>query len=331
MGWSNSVSVFQGHVTFILQDELEVVPPFLDDIPILGRKTRYMHEDGSCETILENPGIRRFVWEHFQDVNRIFHRIKHAGATFSGHKLWIGMQEVNIVGHTCNFQGRVPDQARVSKILNWPPCESLTEVRGFLGTCRVVRIFIESFAEIARPLVFLTRKNVVFIWEELQKSSMELLKQRITSAQALIPLDYASRRLITMAVDSSNIAVGWIVYQLDTEGHRRPSRYGSIAWNDRESRYSQAKIELYGIYQVLQALRIYLIGLPTFNLEVDAKYIQGMINNPDIQPNNAMNRWIAAILLFSFKLVHVPAKEHGGPDGLSRRKAADGDIEERED
>jgi len=55
-----------------------------------------------------------------------------------------------------------------------------------------------------------------------------------------------------------------------------------------------------------------------------------MINNPDIHPNNAMNRWIAAILLFTFKLVHVPGKDHGGPDGLSRRKPAEGDVEERE-
>ena len=323
--------MFQGHVTFILQDELEVAPPFLDDIPILGRKTRYMREDGTCETIPENTGIRRFVWEHLQDVNRIFHRMKHAGATFSGHKLWIGMREVNIVSHTCNFEGRVPDQARVSKITNWPPCESVTEVRGFLGTCGVVRIFIEAFAEIARPLVFLTRKNVTFIWEEPQQSSMDLLKKQVTKAPALMPLDYSSQRLIIVAVDSSNIAVGWIVYQLDKEGRRCPSRYGSIAWSDRESRYSQAKIELYGVYRALRALRIYLIGLPTFNLEVDTKYIQGMINNPDIQPNNAMNRWIAAILLFTFKLVHVPGKEHGGPDGLSRRKAAGGDVEERED
>ena len=160
---------------------------------------------------------------------------------------------------------------------------------------------------------------------------MDLLKKQVTMAPALTPLDYSSRRLIIVAVDSSNIAVGWIVYQLDTESRRRPSRYGSIAWNDRESRYSQAKIELYGVYRALRALRIYLIGLPTFNLEVDAKYIQGMINNPDIQPNNAMNRWIAAILLFTFKLEHVPGKDHGGPDGLSRRKAAVGDIEERED
>jgi hypothetical protein len=35
MGWSNSVSIFQGHVTFILQDEIDTSPPFLDDIPIL--------------------------------------------------------------------------------------------------------------------------------------------------------------------------------------------------------------------------------------------------------------------------------------------------------
>ena len=41
MGWSNSVFIFQGHVTFILQDELDTAPPFLDDVPILGLKTRY--------------------------------------------------------------------------------------------------------------------------------------------------------------------------------------------------------------------------------------------------------------------------------------------------
>ena len=41
MGWSNSVSIFQGHVTFILQDDLDTAPPFLDNVPILGPKTRY--------------------------------------------------------------------------------------------------------------------------------------------------------------------------------------------------------------------------------------------------------------------------------------------------
>jgi hypothetical protein len=53
-------------------------------------------------------------------------------------------------------------------------------------------------------------------------------------------------------------------------------------------------------------------------VEVDAKYLKGMLNNPDIQPNTTINRWIAGILLFDFKLVHVPAIHHMAADGLSR-------------
>src|SRR5882724_670497 len=56
-----------------------------------------------------------------------------------------------------------------------------------------------------------------------------------------------------------------------------------------------------------------------------------MLNNPDIQPNAAINRWIAAILLFDFKLTHVPASKHQGPDGLSRRPPLEGEDEEGDD
>jgi Reverse transcriptase (RNA-dependent DNA polymerase) len=39
MGWMNSVAIFQGHVAFILQDEIQVAPPYLDDVPILGPRS----------------------------------------------------------------------------------------------------------------------------------------------------------------------------------------------------------------------------------------------------------------------------------------------------
>ena len=57
MGWSNSVSIFQGHVTFILQDELDTAPPFLNDVLILGPKTRYELPDGTYETVPGNAKI----------------------------------------------------------------------------------------------------------------------------------------------------------------------------------------------------------------------------------------------------------------------------------
>ena len=68
-----------------------------------------------------------------------------------------------------------------------------------------------------------------------------------------------------------------------------------------------------------------------FHLKVDAKYIKGMLNNPDIQPNNTINCWIAGILLFNFELVHVLGKLHEGPDGLSRRRPTPDNEEEPQD
>ena len=69
MRWSNLVSIFQGHVTFILQDELDTAPPFLDDVPIIGPRTCYELLGGKYETLWDNPKICHFVWEHFSDVN----------------------------------------------------------------------------------------------------------------------------------------------------------------------------------------------------------------------------------------------------------------------
>ena len=67
-------------------------------------------------------------------------------------------------------------------------------------------------------------------------------------------------------------------------------------------------------------------------MEVDAKYIKGMLNEPDLQPNATINRWIQGILLFDFTLVHVPAHKHQGPDALSRQaRASDEEVEEQDD
>lgn len=65
-------------------------------------------------------------------------------------------------------------------------------------------------------------------------------------------------------------------------------------------------------------------------VEVDAKYIKGMLANPDIAPTASINRWILSILMFHFTLVHVPGTHHG-PDGLSRRRPQPGDEPEPED
>ena len=153
----------------------------------------------------------------------------------------------------------------------------------------------------------------------------------VTSAPALYPIDYKSDKPIVLSVDTSKIAVGIILSQEDEEGRRHPARYGSIPMSPVESNYSQAKLELYGLFIALRRFRLYLAGVKRLVVEVDAKYIKGMLNTPDLQPIAVLNRWIQGIKLYTFELVHVPADKHRGPDALSRRQPNPHDFNDRED
>lgn len=70
------------------------------------------------------------------------------------------------------------------------------------------------------------------------------------------PINYVSSHPVTLAVDSSIIAVSYILFQDNKDGHHYLSRFGSITWTDRESHYSQAKLELYGLFWALHAVKV---------------------------------------------------------------------------
>ena len=333
MGWTNSVPIFHDDVTHILQAEIpHVTQPYIDDVPVRGPATRYIQENGEPETIPENSGIRRFIWEHFQDLNRVVQRMKYSGGTFSGYKSFLCRSEITVLGHRCTFDGRLPDQSRLSKIINWGPCKDLTDVRAFLGTIGVCRMFIRNFSHRAHHLIKLTRKGMDWEFGTDQLNAMTDLKEALLSSPALRPIDYESPSPVILSVDTSQLAVGYILSQCDPANPklRYHARFGSITLNDRERRFSQPKLELYGLYRALRQLKMYLIGVRRLIIEVDAKYIKGMLRNPDIEPSASINRWIMSILMFHFDLVHVPGTHHG-PDGLSRRRPQPDDEPEPED
>ncbi len=68
MGYTNSMQIQHGDITYLLRDEIpDFTIPFVDDIPVKGPPTRYELPNGGYEVIPENPGMRRFVWEHLQE------------------------------------------------------------------------------------------------------------------------------------------------------------------------------------------------------------------------------------------------------------------------
>ena len=123
-----------------------------------------------------------------------------------------------------------------------------------------------------------------------------------------------------LTVDTSPIAIGFHLCQCDDVEPCKQyyARFGLIMLNDRELRFSQPKLELYGLYHSLCLLKLYLIGIQNLVIEVDARYIKGMLAKPDLSPSASINHWILTILTFHFELIHVPGTMHS-PDGLSRR------------
>jgi hypothetical protein len=172
----------------------------------------------------------------------------------------------------------------------------------------------------AHPLIQLTRKDEPFIFGPEQIQVQEALKAALLKSPALRAIDYTSSAPIILAIDTSYITIGFHLCQCDvtTLSRHYYNRFCSITLNDRESKYSQPKLEIYGLY---------LIDLV---VEVAARYIKGMLSNPDISPSASINQWIVAILTFHFDFVHVPGTHHG-PDRLSRRPWQVGDDEDQDD
>ena len=320
MGWTNSVPIFHDDVCYIFRDEIpEITVPYVDDVSVRGPADEYKLEDGSFECIPENPGIRRFVWEHLNNVNRLCQRLKYAGGTFSGPKAFVILREGVVLGFKVGPYGHKVNEKFAKVVLDWDPesFESKSDVKSLLGTAVQMRIYIRDYASITRPLNKVSGANAIFRMGDLEKQAVRELQEAVRTAPCLKTIDY--NKSLYLAVDTSWQAVGFYLYQVDEDNPKRKffNLFGSIGLNEREARFSQPKRELYGLKMALEATYYYTYGCRDLTVETDASYIKGMLDNPSAGPNATINRWIEAVRKYHFELVHVKGATHG-PDGLSR-------------
>ena len=318
-GATNSVAQFVRVVMRILDDLFpNIAMPFLDDIGVKGPYTTYDDE----ETL---PGIRRYVYEHIQNLDKTMDRIERAGACI-GAKSQFCHNGMNIVGFVCGYNGRTPSTSKVIKILEWPACKNVTEGKAFIGVCVYYRIWIKDFAMVAAPVYQLFRKNVKWNWGAEQQQAMDTLKTALTTAPALCKIQYGPGwGEIYVGVDASLDGWGGVMGQFDENKKRKVSRYESGIWNKAERNYDATKRECRGVLKCLQRLRYWLYGVH-FILETDTKVLVAQLNRAATDlPGALVTRWIAWIRTFDFEVRHVKGKTHTAADGLSRRPRTESD------
>ena len=192
----------------------------------------------------------------------------------STKKFILAVLDATMVGHKCTFKDHIPCENKVQKIHDWPKCQNLTQVCRFLSVWGVLRIFTCDFASITHSLVHLTKKGIPFGWGEPQQITMQYLKDTICQSPALHCLDYESGQEVILVINTSLIMVVFILSQEGDDGKHYPNHFGSIRLSNVESHYSQVKLELYGLFHALPAVRIFIFGVNNFTVEMDAKYIQ---------------------------------------------------------
>jgi hypothetical protein len=150
------------------------------------------------------------------------------------------------------------ESGKVQAIVDWPQPKSLVEVQSFLGLCNYYRKFIVRFSELAAPLTALTRKDVVFNFDDNANRSFTLLKQALSSAPCLKLFD---RSLPTRIVcDASDFCVGSILEQR-VEDMWHPVEFFSKRLSSAERNYCATEREFVAIKMSLERWRHHLIGM----------------------------------------------------------------------
>jgi hypothetical protein len=69
---------------------------------------------------------------------------------------------VSYLGYTLSDRGIESSPEKVRAVQEYPTPKNVKDIRAFLGLCSFYRRLVPKFADIARPLTQLTRKDVAF-------------------------------------------------------------------------------------------------------------------------------------------------------------------------
>ena len=125
-GATNSIAQFVRVIYKILLDCIpNVALPYMDDVGVKGSTSFNNHDEVA-------PGIRKFVLEHIQNLDKVLIRFERAGATV-GPKSQYCLPGLNILSFITDCDGRHPKTSKVLKIQEWNRCDSVAEARAFIG------------------------------------------------------------------------------------------------------------------------------------------------------------------------------------------------------
>ena len=245
------------------------------------------------------------------NLTLIFERLRSYGLQLKSSKCHLFRASVPFLGHIVGRRGLECDPKKIEDVKSWPVPDCLKSVRQFLGFVGYYRRFIPKFADIATPLVYLTGKDVPFVWDTSCSAAFQELRASLIDAPILaFPTETGQYILDT---DASNFGLGGVLSQKQND-QERVVAYCSRALRPSQRRYCTTKREMLAVVAMCIQFRSYLRGA-RFTLRTDHKSLVWLHRFKDTE--GMLSRWLHSLQQFQFSIIHRPGKDHGNADGLS--------------
>jgi len=295
-GMTNLLAMFQAIINKILRDIINEgkVAAFVDDV-LVGTETKEGHDE---------------------IVEKILRRLEENNLYIKPEKCAWKVRKIGFLGVVIGLSGIEMEKEKVDRVLSWPEPRNVKDVRKFLGLANYYRKFIKNFAQIARPMNVLTRKDVKWRWEEEQQKVFDELKRVFTTKPVLAAPDLDKE--FRVEADASNYATGRVLSMKGSDKLWRPVAFISKSLSDTKRNYEIHDKEMLAVVRCLEAWRYFLEGvMMKFEIWTDHKNLEYFMKAQKL--NRRQARWALYLSRFNFTLKHIPGSRMGKADSLSRR------------
>ena len=240
-------------------------------------------------------------------------RLRDFGLQLKAKKCTFMETEVGFLGHIVGRTGLACDPEKLSAVRKWHEPNRVKAVRQFIGFVGYYRRFVKNFAELAEPLVSLTRKGAPSVWTDQQQTAFDALKACLLSAPILgFPTEEGRFVLDT---DASLFAVGGVLNQIQNE-EEVVIAYASRSLRISQRLYCTTRREMLAAVVMCTHFRSYLRG-SQFTLRTDHSSLRWL--NKFKNENGMLARRYLLLGQFSVTFEYRPGSQHANADGMSRQ------------
>ena len=122
---------------------------------------------------------------HFLQLLIVFERMLSKGVKLKPKKCLFFQRSIDILGRIATGDSLSMSDKDKAVVQKWPVPRNVKEVARFTGLCSYHRAFIDTYAEISKPLYSLLKKGAKFSRDEQHQIAIEKLKEALTSSPIL--------------------------------------------------------------------------------------------------------------------------------------------------